>query len=85
MVMIMGQKVARLRLCNVTGAGGRRTSVRLEPEFWVALRVAALRGGMTVQALTGSIADASPERKLTSALRVWVLAYLGQPLLAGQP
>lgn len=55
-----------------------RTSVALEPEFWLALLEIATRREMTLAALvTEADAGRTPEQPLASALRVLALrAYL---------
>jgi predicted DNA-binding ribbon-helix-helix protein len=53
---------------------GHRTSIALEPEFWVALAVLAAGEGLTLAALITRIDSARmPEQKLASALRVFAL------------
>jgi predicted DNA-binding ribbon-helix-helix protein len=54
---------------------GHRTSIALEPEFWVAIEAAAQRRGISLTALVGEV-DASrsdPALPLASALRVFAL------------
>jgi len=56
---------------------GHETSVSLEPVFWEALRVAAARAGIPVNALVAKIdaervIDPSPVN-LASALRCWLM------------
>jgi predicted DNA-binding ribbon-helix-helix protein len=53
---------------------GHRTSVSLEEPFWGALREAANRRGLSVQALIGRIDADRGEQNLSSAIRVFVLA-----------
>ena len=59
---------------------GHRTSVSLEPEFWVVLKQAAEREEMSVAALIQHIDDerlnASLPSGLSSAVRVYLLQYL---------
>ena len=52
---------------------GHRTSVSLEEPFWDALRAAADRRGVSVQALIGRIDAGRGEQNLSSAIRVFVL------------
>lgn len=53
---------------------GHRTSVALEPEFWMVLGEVAARRGMAVSALVTLIdAERGGERPLASALRVFAL------------
>lgn len=58
---------------NVT-VNGHRTSMRLEPVMWDALREAARREGMTVNALVSQLAERSPHT-LTSEVRVFIATY----------
>ncbi len=54
---------------------GHRTSVALEPEFWLALAAIAVRQGISVAALVAEVdAARQPERPLASALRGFALA-----------
>lgn len=52
---------------------GHRTSLSLEPEFWVALKAAAIAERKSLAALVGEIDRTRGGRNLSSALRVWVL------------
>ena len=55
---------------------GVRTSVKLEPEFWAYLRMAAWSRGLSLSALVGEITAAAPAAaNRASALRVWALAH----------
>lgn len=58
---------------------GHRTSVALEPEFWVALEAIAMRRGQLLLGLvTGLDAGRTQGQKLASALRVFALHNIGQ-------
>jgi predicted DNA-binding ribbon-helix-helix protein len=50
-----------------------RTSVALEPEFWLALETQAQEERMAMAALVARVDGARGERNLASALRVHVL------------
>jgi predicted DNA-binding ribbon-helix-helix protein len=52
---------------------GHRTSLSLEPEFWAALKAAAVAERKSLAALVGEIDRSRGGRNLSSALRVWVL------------
>jgi len=52
---------------------GHRTSLSLEPEFWDALKVAAVAENKSVAALVGEIDAGRAGRNLSSAIRVWIL------------
>lgn len=54
---------------------GRRTSMRLEPAFWEALEDIARREGTDVDGLFDKVARAPHRGNLTSAIRLFVLAY----------
>jgi predicted DNA-binding ribbon-helix-helix protein len=62
---------------------GRRTSVRLEPAMWEALRDIANAERSTINDVVSAIAEyrASPS-SLTSAIRVFVMGYYRSPDLA---
>ena len=59
---------------------GHRTSVSLEPEFWIALKQEAEKDGMSVASLIQRIDDerlnAGLPSGLSSALRVYLLQSL---------
>jgi predicted DNA-binding ribbon-helix-helix protein len=62
----------------------RRTSVRLEPQFWFWLRQIAVEQGCTAKSLIEAIEKAkTPDRSLSSALRVYVTRYLHDNPLEG--
>jgi predicted DNA-binding ribbon-helix-helix protein len=52
---------------------GHRTSISLEPEFWLQLNQAATAKNMSVAALVSEIDQGRGDRNLSSAIRVWVL------------
>jgi predicted DNA-binding ribbon-helix-helix protein len=55
---------------------GRRTSVRLEPEMWDALRDIAQREGTTMHAICSLISIRKMnETSLTAAIRVFLMLY----------
>jgi predicted DNA-binding ribbon-helix-helix protein len=65
---------SRLVNRNIT-AGGGRTSMRLEPEVWDALREICLREGMELRDLIQLVERTAPVGCRTSAVRVHVLTY----------
>jgi predicted DNA-binding ribbon-helix-helix protein len=54
---------------------GRRTSMRLEPAFWEALEEIARREATDVDALFDRVAKVPHRGNLTSAIRLFALAY----------
>jgi predicted DNA-binding ribbon-helix-helix protein len=54
---------------------GRRTSMRLEPAFWEALEEIARRERTDVDALFDKVAKVPHRGNLTSAIRLYALAY----------
>jgi predicted DNA-binding ribbon-helix-helix protein len=55
---------------------GRRTSVRLEPEMWTALRDIAQREGCRIHDLCSLIQiRKNPQTSLTAAIRVFLMLY----------
>lgn len=62
---------------NVT-VGGRRTSMRLEPQMWDALESIARSEGMTLNTLCTQIDQRRREIGLTSATRVFIISYFRQ-------
>lgn len=63
-----------LRSGNVT-VSGRRTSIRLEPAMWQALREISEREGKTMHALVTEIERGRAQSSLTAAIRVFLLDY----------
>lgn len=59
---------------------GHRTSVKLEPEIWDALRKIANHQGLSVHELVSGIDHSRPTRNLTSAVRAYVVNYLATAL-----
>ena len=60
---------------NIT-VQGRRTSVRLEPEMWLALRDIALREKCTIHDICSLVAMRKNLRtSLTAAIRVFLMLY----------
>ncbi len=54
---------------------GRRTSLRLESEMWMAMDQIAALEGMTIHQLCSRVANVRRPSSLTSAIRVFLLAY----------
>jgi predicted DNA-binding ribbon-helix-helix protein len=63
-----------LRSGNITVAG-RRTSIRLEPAMWQALREISAREGKTMHVLVTDIERGRAQSSLTAAIRVFLLDY----------
>jgi predicted DNA-binding ribbon-helix-helix protein len=59
---------------NVTVAG-HRTSVRLEPEMWEALKQVCVRECMTLHQIVTLVGRGRSQSSLTAALRVHLLIY----------
>lgn len=59
---------------NVT-VDGKRTSMRLEPAMWEALREVCARESRPMNLLVTEIDRARAESTLTAAIRVYLLAY----------
>jgi len=57
---------------------GHRTSLSLEPEFWEAVRQAAVSEKKSLASLVAEIDEAREGRNLSSAIRVWVLARVSK-------
>ncbi len=72
----------RLRKRSVLVAG-HKTSVSLEAEFWDELRAIATARGISLNALIAEI-DQSRGGNLSSAIRLYVLAWLRGRAIAGR-
>ena len=55
--------------------GGRRTSVRLEPDLWEALREIATREDRTLHDICSDIDKSRGGTRLTSAMRIYIVNY----------
>jgi predicted DNA-binding ribbon-helix-helix protein len=69
--------MSRLENRNVVNAQGKRTSIRLEPEFWDALAEIAKQGGKSLGALVTEIDAKSPRvaGERTSEIRRFILKW----------
>ena len=65
---------SRLINRNITAAAGR-TSMRLEPELWEALREICQREGIGLRDLISRVEHAADPGGRTSAIRIHVLEY----------
>lgn len=69
------ERNSRLRSRNIV-VTGRRTSVRLEPAMWEALKDIATIEHSTINEIVSAIAECrTSSGSLTSAIRVFVMAY----------
>ena len=55
--------------------GGHRTSISLEAPFWEALKTAAAQERVTLSRLIARIDAERGDSGLSSAVRIWLLAY----------
>lgn len=69
-----GQMGTSLKSHNVV-VNGHRTSMRLEPEMWEALRDISLRENLSINQLCTLVNRVRDRSSLTSAVRVFALAY----------
>ena len=65
---------SRLLLCNISSPQGR-TTIRLEPEFWQALKEIADREHLTIAAIMREIDAKRGNFGRTGACRVYILNY----------
>jgi len=72
--MVQGRAASTLVSRNVTVAG-HRTSIRLEPAMWEALREICERERQTINAIATEIGRGRSESSLTAAIRVHVMGY----------
>ncbi len=63
--------------------GRRRTSLRLEPAMWRALEEVARNSGLTVHEVCTLIDQRRRESSLTAAVRVFLLSYYRDAVMAG--
>jgi predicted DNA-binding ribbon-helix-helix protein len=74
-------------ICRNVRVNGRRTSVKLEAEFWRVLDLLADETGGSIDALCQTARHRHPEGGLTSAIRVFILSSRdeGAPPAADRP
>ncbi|NNE85801.1 MAG: ribbon-helix-helix domain-containing protein [Alphaproteobacteria bacterium] len=60
---------------NIT-IGAHRTSIRLEPEFWVGLADIAQREHLSIDALCTEVDRGAGNLTRTAAIRVFIAAYM---------
>jgi predicted DNA-binding ribbon-helix-helix protein len=73
--LVLVKRNSRLVSRNIV-VNGRRTSVRLEPAMWEALRDIAAAERSTINGIVSTIAGSRmSEGSLTSAIRVFAMAY----------
>ncbi|SEH25225.1 Ribbon-helix-helix domain-containing protein [Magnetospirillum fulvum] len=65
-------------ICRNVRVDGRRTSVKLEGEYWQVLEAMAFETGGSLDRLCDAARRDYPYRSLASALRVYALAMLSQ-------
>ena len=68
---------SRLTMRSVT-INGRRTTMRLEPSMWNALRRIAETNSMTVNQLCSKIDSSRGKMSMTAAVRSYIVSYLQQ-------
>jgi predicted DNA-binding ribbon-helix-helix protein len=81
---VNSNSLSTLAIHNVVVAG-RRTSVRLEPAMWEALRDVASRLGVTIHDLVTRIDRERSASSLTAAIRVYVVDFYRAAFLGEQP
>ena len=69
-----GQRRSTLTSRNIR-IGKHRTSVRLEPVFWEILSYVTKRENLSTHKVCTQIAERAPSLPLTSAIRVFLIAY----------
>lgn len=73
----------RLAMRSVT-INGRRTTMRLEPSMWNALRQIADTQKLTVNQLCSKIDSSRGEMSMTAAVRSYIVSYLQQMPMGGR-
>ena len=63
---------------------GHRTSVRLEPVMWEALREIAKRRGLSINKLVTDIAYIRNDLNMTAAIRVYLVDYYRSALFRAE-
>lgn len=78
-----GPVPSSLAIRNVV-VGGHRTSVRLEPLMWEALREITRRRDVTLNGLITEIDQTRDASSLTAAIRVYIVEFYRNAVAAGE-
>ena len=71
-------RISTQPVCRSVRVGGRRTTIKLEPEFWEAVEALAKTTNCSVDAVCSIVNGLYDGGNLTSAIRVYVLRNLSQ-------
>jgi predicted DNA-binding ribbon-helix-helix protein len=72
---VQGNRAASTLVSRNLTVAGHRTSIRLEPAMWEALREICERECQTLNAIATEIGRTRSESSLTAAIRVYVMDY----------
>lgn len=80
----LGLKPDKIQICRSIKVGHRRTSIRMEREFWDALDGIKEPRGLTMQQVLNQATDGDNSSNRTASIKAWILAfYRGQTDLSG--
>ena len=71
----LGLKPDKIQICRSIKVGHRRTSIRMEREFWDALDGIKESRGLTMQQVLNQATDGDNSSNRTASIKTWILAF----------
>ena len=71
----LGLKPDKIQICRSIKVGHRRTSIRMEREFWDALDGIKESRGLTMQQVLIQATDGDNSSNRTASIKAWILAF----------
>ena len=71
----LGLKPDKVQICRSIKIGQRRTSIRMEREFWDALDGIRESRELTMQQVLNQATDGDSDANRTASIKTWILAY----------
>ena len=71
----LGLKPDKIQICRSIKVGHRRTSIRMEREFWDALDGIKESRGLTMQQVLNQATDGDNSSNRTASIKAWILAF----------
>lgn len=71
----LGLKPDKIQICRSIKVGHRRTSIRMEREFWDALDGIKESRSLTMQQVLDQATDDDNSSNRTASIKTWILAF----------
>ena len=71
----LGLTPDKVQICRSIKVGTRRTSIRMEREFWDALDKIRQWRGLTMQQVLDQATDGDNDANRTASIKTWILAF----------